>query len=419
MITDAVPIQKPFSVLQFSHSKDHLRRISVKDSHGEYDVWRLAPMVIDWPSDKIPDEVNPRSHDEVCLKSKVAHDIETTLREYPEDFWLANRGGYVLAQSVKFNPEKSIVVIEIADPDIHGIADGGTTNAVIKKLQAEMEKTQDPDLRKALSIARFNIDVVVGLSDHERIEKLVQGRNRSIQVKEWTMADFKGKFDWLKEFIERADAPFKNRIGWEENAGKSVSVLDLISLMLLFHPIYDDPDERRRQAPTGAYGSKGINDRRFSEPNMQKGFRQLCSVLEDIIRLHDYVYSNFEPVYERYNKEVNKKASKLARRKGFEQMNVTLPMTDTQSEYKIDKGLLFPLLASFRSLLNFDNGKAVWQTDPKEFFNDYGPDLMAKLIELYELCGRNPATTGKTKTIYSTLYSEARFLLSEKLNLEK
>ncbi|MBW7988879.1 MAG: hypothetical protein FVQ84_02500 [Planctomycetes bacterium] len=409
-------LSKPPCIVSFPHSKKDLRRISVEDSQGNYDVYRLAPKVLDWPADSIPDEVNPRSHDEECLKSKVARDIEDTLRYGPDDFWLANRGGYVLVEQVKFDPQKSIVTLLITDFDIHGIADGATTNAVIQKLQKELERTDDSELRMALEKARFNLDIVVGLIDRERIEKLVQGRNRSVPIKEWSLADFKGQFDWIKNMIDRKHGPFKGRIGWEENSGKPISVLDLVSLMLLFHPIYDDPCERRRKAPTVAYSSKGGNDRRLVDPKLTQGFLQLGSVLEDIIRLHDYVYTNFQPTYKRYIKQVYNKAGKPARRKGVENSKFTLPLTGTETECKVDKGLLFPLLASLRALIIFVDDKASWQIDPFKFFDEFGPDLMGTLIDQYELCDKNPQTTGKKKAVYTALHNEGRLLLSDKLS---
>jgi hypothetical protein len=79
--------------------------------------------------------------------------------------------------------------------------------------------------------------------------------------------------------------------------------------MTLFHPIYDIPGERLRRAPMVAFSAKGPGDRRLEDPKMDAGYKALKPVLEDILRLLDYVCANFQPAYERYNKEVHGKGA--------------------------------------------------------------------------------------------------------------
>lgn len=401
---DSAPI-----TLDFPHSKDELRRITVKDDYGEYDVYRISPFAADWPAELVPDKVNPRSHDEASLKSSVAAAIETTLREEPEEFWLANRGGFLLADRVKFDPERSRVTIVIDDDEIHGLADGATTNAVITKLRKEARTTGDEKLKSGLAKARYNLDVVVGLTDRDRIGKLVQGRNRSVQVKEWSLNDFRGGFEWLKALIDRRGGPFNGKIGWEENSSAPVSVLDLISLATLFHPAYSTGN-RKLSAPTVAFSAKGTADKRLLDEKMSPGYKMLEPVLEDILRLHDHVYANFEPAYERFNLEVHGKSSKLGSRRGVDRRDMTLPLTGGHSEYRVDKGLIFPLLAAQRCLLDYSAGQAQWKTNPIKFFDKFGPDLVGRLFDEYMKLGRNPASVGKNRSVYETLYEKAENL---------
>jgi hypothetical protein len=391
-------------VLEFPHSKDEFRRIQVKDDFGEYSVFRISPSVADWPADRVPDKVNPRSHDEACLTGSVPKAIEDTLRKEPQDFWLANRGGFLLADRVKFDPDREHVSISLEDDDIHGLADGATTNAVIAKLQKQA--ATDEDLKVNLAKARYNLDVVVGLTDHDRIAKLVQGRNRSVQVKEWSLNDFRGEFDWLKDLIDRRGGPFFGKVGWEENSPAPVSVLDLISLATLFHPVYSAAS-RKRSAPTVAFSSKGTADKRLIDENMAPGYKALKPVLEDILRLYDHVYVNFEPTYEKYNREVHGKGSKLGKRKGIERHDTVLPLTGQNAEYRVDKGLIFPLLAAHRALLEFSDQGTRWKADPKAFFDKFGPDLVGRLFDEYEKLGRNPASVGKNRSVYENLYEKA------------
>jgi hypothetical protein len=397
-------------ILRFPHSKDDLRRITVKDDAGEYDVYRISPVAAHWPAELVPDGVNPRSHDENSLTSKVAQDIEKTLRDEPQEFWLANRGGFLLADRVRFDPERGQLEVHLTDEDLHGMADGATSNAIIAKLRKEHHLTKDALLGESLLGARFNMDVVVGLNDRERVAKLVQGRNRSVQVKEWSLADFRGNFDWLKNYIDRTGGPFNGKIGWQENAQSPTSVLDLISIMTLFHNSYSDRPGRRRGAPTAAFASKGTADKRLLDPAMLAGYKALEPVLDEILRLHDFIYVNFQPTYEVYNLEVNGKGSRLGARRGVDTKSTTLPLTGMVSEYRVDKGLLFPLLAAHRALLHYPNGVAEWRTNPFEFFKEYGPDLMGKLFDEYEKLGKQPAQVGKNRSAYENLYEKAENL---------
>lgn len=276
------------------------------------------------------------------------------------------------------------------------MADGATTNAVMKKLRNELTTTNDEMLKQSLLRARFNMDVVVGLNDMTRVAKLVQGRNRSVQVKEWSLNDFRGNFNWLKDWIDRPTGPFRQKIGWEENSLAPLSVLDLISLMTLFHQTYSGRANRRRGAPTSAFSAKGSADKRLLADEIAPGYRALAPVLEDILRLHDHIYANFEPTYERYNREVLNKGAKLGKRRGIEKHPTVLLLTGTESEYRVEKGLIFPLLAALRALIEYPNGTAQWRRDPIQFFDEFGPDLVGRLFDGYEKLAAIQLRSAKT-----------------------
>jgi hypothetical protein len=383
--------------LTFPHGKDDYKKIEVVDKGGKYDLYRISPSVAHWPAADVPDEVNPRSHPQDSLIGKVAADIEETLRDNPEDFWLANRGGFLLAERVDYDDETSMLSIRLSEPKLHGLADGATTNAVISKLQSRCGMT----------------GIVVGLTDHDRIGKLVQGRNRSVQVKEWSLADFRGGFQWLKDEVERPGGKLRGRIGWEENAQKDVSVLELISVLTLFHPYYEGSNGKR--APTAAFSSKGTADKRFLDEKMQPGYRALAPVIDEIAELHDHIQCKFEAAYAAYGKNNNKKKHQLGKRKGTEKKSVKLPFTQVSCEYKIDKGLIFPLLAAHRCLLSFDKDQAAWKTDPFDFFDNYGPEIVGRLYDEYEKLRNNPASVGKNASVYQGLYEKAQNLFITRL----
>lgn len=397
----------------FSIDKECIRRFALKDDGKDIVIYHLYPLLADWQGRKLPDEVNPRSHDEEALKSPLARSIETTLLESPEDFFLANRGATILAEELHYDPEKGVVELSMTDRLLQGVADGATTDAVLAKVQRDIQagtakRETDGTMVSFdnLRRGRIHLEVIVGLSSKERIDSMVLGRNTSRQVKAWTMSDFRGAFDWIREILEAPTSRFAGKIGYEENAGKQITVLDVLSLLTLFHREYDE----KRKAPTVAYSSKGRMDARLNAAELQLGYKALAPLIEDILNLHDSVYVGFVNAY----KEARNGKARLGRREGVEKKDHHLPFTGALAHYVIPSGLTFPLLASLRALVGYDKtGKAYWKTDPIRFFKKHGGELVSTLIEHLEMFGGNPNTAGKKKPVYTALHDRARLLLSE------
>lgn len=406
-LTVSFPIESEF-VTETKFSDEDKRKKEIK-------VFHLYPKLSDWPARKLPDAPNPRSHSEECLASPVAKAIESTLRDRTPDFHFINRGLTIMAN--KFELKDNKVIITLTDPQNHGVADGATTDAVISKIQSEIDsiKQTDSESSNPLERGRVRVEAIVGLTDHDKIGWLVEGRNTSRQVKSWSLSEFRGHFDWLQQILERDGGLFKDKIGWEENAGKPFSVLDVLSLLTLFHPEWDQssPDGKIR-APVIAYSSKGKLDSRLTHPDLLPGYKSLSSVVEDILKLHDYVYSNFEKHYD----TAYKGKTKLGRRIGFESRlqdkPFTLSLTGTQSNYIIENGILFPLLASLRALIKYSKDKtASWKKNPFRFYDEHAPILIAHLIEQLESVGNSPNMLGKSKLAYVAIHREAMLLLAK------
>lgn len=419
MTISTVPPRSKF--VRFPIQKDHFRRIEIEPG---VTIYHLYPTLAAWVGREVPDDVNPRSHEENALNGSVPAAIEHTIVTHPEDFYLANRGETVLASAVVFDPEAQTVEIILPDCEgdaaQHGVADGATTDAVISRVQRAAAGTEGRSFRELalgdvpphLRAARVHIEVIVGLEDRDRIQRLVQGRNTSRQVKTWTIADFSGTFDWLKAILERDGGPFKGKIGYEENAATDVNILEVLAILTLFHPQYDI----KGKAPTVAYSSKGRMDKRLMDPNNLPGYKVLAPIMEDILRLHDFVYARFHQKY----KEAFP-GGKLGRRgktddRIFQKMPKALALTGEQSEYLIPAGVLYPLLAALRALVCFPdafNGGATWKLDAFEFFERAGSELVENLISQLEVLQNNPQTMGKTRTVYTSLHDRARLLVAE------
>ena len=76
---------------------------------------------------------------------------------------------------------------------------------------------------------------------------------------------------------------------------------------------------------------------------------------------------------------------------------------NSQLKYQVPKSLVFPLLNSFRPLLN-KNGDD-WIYDPKKMWSEKGEDLSSQLIESLKTFANNPNAVGKNTGIWRTLYT--------------
>ena len=401
------PIEKNYvSVNKFTQPDARKKEIS---------VFHIYPKLSDWPARQLPDAPNPRSHDSNCVKTPIAKAIEETLKERPEEFQFINRGLTVLAESFEYKNGKAIITI--SDPENHGVADGAHSDAVISKVQEEVKRDLqlEPDKRNPLLFGRVRVEIVVGITDRDKISWLVEGRNSSRQVKQWSLSEFRGHFDWLKEIIDAENSPFRDKIGWEENSSKDLTVLDLLSMVTLFHKEWNELDnEGKMKAPIIAYANKGKLDARLTSEEAQAGYKALAPLLPDILKLYDYIYVGFEAAYDK----AFKGKTRLGRRAGFESRQLgqkhKLPLTGSESNYVIENGILYPLLASFRALVRYGkDGLAHWKRNPFTFFDENGSKLVALVIEQLENVGNTPNALGKNKMAYIALQREVSLLISK------
>lgn len=395
-------------VVKFSVPKEAVRKFD----HPK-DVFHVYAPLAEWPARQIPDEVNPRSHGDECLRSPVAKDISGTLIDRPEEFHIANRGITIIAQDFKYDSKSRTAEIIITDPENQGLADGATTDAVIAKVQKEL----GDDAAEHLKLGNVFLEINTAMSDRDRIVAMVGGRNTSRQVRGWSMSDFAGNFAWLQEIIEAPDSPFRDKIGWEENSGKDLTVLDLLSILTLFHPEFEEKNEMNRpKTPICAYSNKGKMDNRLKNPDLLPGYKRLSAIIPDILKLHDYIYIHFPNAYAEFNPK-----ARFGRRmavKALDQNTIALPLTGAESHYIIPNGLIFPTLAAFRALIKWprrSDSVLDWRVDPFQFWNRHGAALVADLIEAVDAVGGNPNFAGKRPQVYISVYRQAQLLLSEEL----
>jgi len=391
--------------VSFPVAKERIRRFNF-DEPVCHTVYKLYVSLAEFKGKSIPEGNNPRSHEDPNNVAKnIMREIKDTLLRNPDQFGTVNRGGLVIAQSASYNPKDQMLALHLTDwkkrkvkgetiRPRHGLADGGTTDLVIHRLQQEGYDLSEANLPLEIMVFGEHDDPDKG-DISEFIQRICEARNTSRQVSGWSMAEWRGDWNWLKEVL---DPIFPNKIAYNEYGSGEVTVLDILAILNLFRSVYDG-----KKVPTISYSSKGRMMSKFKDNS--PSFKALKGVVLQILNLHDYIYSTFNKAYAGGTKKSLRRYQEDGTRLFHEYDS---PRDLTFSHYKakleIDKGLLFPVLAAFQALLDFDGESVEWFTEPKAFWDEHGTTLLEQLVDAMMQHKKNPQSVGKDANVYRYLW---------------
>ena len=193
-------------------------------------------------------------------------------------FHLKNLGIVINASAVRRVREDQYL-IDLPDPEVHGVLNGGHTLDLIVK------RISDGTIEMGQFI---KVEVRTGVPA-EWLAEIAGGLNTTLQVDDMSLDDLKGAFEWIKEEL-RGETYFKD-IAWSENDPGAYDARDLVSLLTCFD-IERYPNEQSGSHPIEAYEkkSKALDVFRDDfEQNHGNEFVKLRPILKDILRLHDMI----------------------------------------------------------------------------------------------------------------------------------
>lgn len=396
--------------------QQYLRKVSFNQDNldGQFhEIYHAYPRIKDFVAGDIPDKVNPRprpNNDEI-LKGRVPRSIEITLRENPNQFHLANRGCTIFAKTATYYKDTQTLTLDFDNDDKrYGIPDGRTTDAVIYSLQHGEEPVDFDD-------GRLHLEIITGLNDEKSIVSLAEGRNTSKQVQEYSISNLKQAFQWVKDTLETQ--AYSSNIGYEENANNSVDVLEILAIVNLFHPDFDDND-----APMESYSQKGKVQSKYMkefESKRTSGFKALMGILTDVLNLHDILISEVPRTYNDNGGKIGHIGNGPTQIFGKYRIPKKLNFSEHSASHKMPGGVLYPLLASFRSLTKFDetSNTVVWAEDFLKFWERHKTIMVSEMFTKFKNdCKSDPTICGKSTSTYSHMYNLAARLSEKDKNEE-
>lgn len=353
-------------------------------------------------ADTIPQEIenwmqtNPR---EQKMTTNVAKTINDSLQENM-NFHELNRGILLSAESVEYDNQKKIVTIIFTDPDKHGNIDGGhTLKAIIEAKKSGL-----------VSSDRYVfMEIFTGL---DTPVELAVARNTSVQVDLKSIEELKDSFEVIKKAFQ--NLPFANRIAYKMNEHYSapdvipIDVREVITILNMFnqaiYPIRNHDGRLSDMQPVQCYTGKEASLKRFlklGQKNREQIIINMSPIIKDIFTLWDDIECNFNVMASRAGKRYGTR--KYSRHTENNDIVGSSLFTEKDLQYIVPKGILYPLVGSFRALVKIDNNKYSWVKTPKEVWDTIGPQLVSIVLDEK---ADTPDAIAKNSNLWSNLFKE-------------
>jgi hypothetical protein len=360
----------------------------------------MTVRAIDLP-DGIRKDANARDGEGQDLRKQVYKEVQKSLlaeNTMPGIFDLKNKGIVILAESVRKIGED---IYEIRIDEGQGIVDGGHTYEIICKAQTEADLPEDQYVE---------VQVRTGI-DPDWITEISAGLNTGIAVKHHSIANLDGKFDWIK--AEVAGQPYEDVIAWRESDEGDYDVRDLICVLEAMN-VVDFPNDSGTH-PVSAYEARERVLNKYSEDYDKhetqpenSTYRKLRCILRDALVLYDRIRRDFRAVYNEADLGSAGALDIVEHAKGKKKFAFPFAQLP-ESEWRLTKGALYPIFASFRNKvwINPETGLAEWDggfDSVLRLWEEIGVELATQTKAAIKDYGRKPDILGKSRGHWNNVH---------------
>jgi len=345
--------------------------------------------------DNIPMDTNPR---EQKMTTNVAKKIKASLLNTSEfDFYLLNRGLLLSAKSVSYSNYSNDMTISFEDFEVHGNVDGGHTYKTILENRDQIDHGQQ----------YVKIEILTGVEGI--FQSLAAARNTSVQVQDKSIAELEDRFDIIKNTLEAE--PYIKRVFFKENDAGDIDVSDLLALLNMFNI---DRYIGMNSFPINSYSSKKkcidlyIEEHKANGEEANNPYVKMKGIMPDIFKLYDAIEVGMNKFYRAKNPGGRYGATKGVQVPKDGQV-VYSKFYNNEMDAATPNGFIYPILGSFRALIEEKDGKYIWKMNPFKVLAKIGPDLVDSTVSMSRALGNNPQSVGKDSNIWKTLYMTVAF----------
>lgn len=299
-------------------------------------------------------------------------EMMSSVEDTPQLFHLKNRGITYLCE--KFHYDNKSRTLTITVPNIpkskldaetsprFGIADGGHTFKVVEDVAVDIDSyRQDEDWTEPFVRVHFMAsETDVGTDD------VVEALNTSIQVKRFTLEEYRGKFDKLKNALTAAKFDI-SQVAFRENEDKPWQVTEIIQRLAC-----SLKDRWKIIPPSSMYRSKEKALQLFIADDAGE-FEKLYPIIKDVITFPEFIQSSLSEHIE---------GRKLGKVKGVKKQSKQFrrECTEYLSTYRMDGAIVLPMASAFRCLLVNRGDGYQWKVSPYDVFKQCADNLYEVLL---------------------------------------
>ena len=317
-----------------------------------------------------------------------------------ETFFLINRGLAMSAEAVQHNNKTNTLQITVADPQVHGLMDGGHTFLQLENFkQIKEERGVDPQY--------VRVEIVTGL-DRAQIVNIVDGRNTSNQVKEVSLENLRDSFRELRKVLDAE--PYGDKIAYSEyetttdRGGKTIpkpiSVIEVLKCLVCLD--VNNFDDTTHPTEVASRNNRVIAHFREHE----KDLRRLYHLVPSMMRLWDTIGENFVTSY-------NASGGKTGRIGGEDRFfkkrrkPAKLYFLGKTTEWSFADGLRLPLFAAFRSAIKRSKAVYSWRIgDPSRFFVQTVGSKLTRVVCQGLINTQDVTRTVRSDSVWAHCYTE-------------
>jgi len=313
------------------------------------------------------------------------------------------------AHAADWDSKTNVLSISLDNPEIHGNIDGGHTLRAI--IDAIKNKTLDKD-------RYVFFEILVGV---EHPVELAAARNTSVQVDVKSIEELKNHFEPLKKVFDTASFSYRIQYKMNEHYNDDsilpIDIREIISILIMFsQEIYpymsSDGNNLSEQQPIQCYSGKESSLKKFlyfsgsesqekQRKSREKMLKNMTPIIKDIFDLWDEIEVTFP--HKAWDSGKRYGARKYSKYDSNEPVGKSF-FGERELQYIVPKGILYPLVASFRALVDQDaQGVYRWKENPKAVWEAIGKKLVATILDEK---ADAPDVIGKNSNLWNNLFKE-------------